>query len=515
MRRRNKQSAVAASEDNKSNDKELATFFTFTNFIYACIFLALVVAFAFAVTHRHKKLIKSQDAELLRAVAASLAANETAEAYSRLHRLHPSSIKKSANVAIVAAVAATEHGARPTAKERKNRIKRLQTFEPEKGQLARLARAYGDGLAGRSPRKPTPLKTLDRPRLGGWIGEAAASSGGLLDDAVTGGPEHNGKQVVVLNKRPLVVMIDGFVDGKLLEAAAKDINSTVQKSLKGGDRRVCVNPHATDLLNELKELSKMDGYRRKDDWATGPAGAPCAKVRPGGKLDARVGSSSWSISYVNRHVSEAVDELDGLISEALGVGSSEEEADAWTTESQGLYYPVSKGSSDHATAPSHDPHDHGAAMDAAAIGGGDEARSYQLHVDCEDFGEGVSAMRQQNEPGDRAVSALLYLTTPLEGGATRFPLINNLEVKPLAGRLLLFETLTRTTGYCDPLAAHIGEAPSAGEVPKLVLQKWVFGSRWAPGTQKYRMGAGVKETATTSHIMCDVNTVCRTFMRPL
>ena len=48
MRRHNKQSAVAASEDNKSNDKELATFFTFTNFIYACLFLALVVAFAFA-----------------------------------------------------------------------------------------------------------------------------------------------------------------------------------------------------------------------------------------------------------------------------------------------------------------------------------------------------------------------------------------------------------------------------------------------------------------------------------
>jgi hypothetical protein len=119
-------------------------------------------------------------------------------------------------------------------------------------------------------------------------------------------------------------------------------------------------------------------------------------------------------------------------------------------------------------------------------------------------------MRRQSEAADRTVSALLYLSSPAAGGATSFPLVG-LEAYPRAGRLLVFETLDEH-GWCDPLAAHEGLPPSAGTIPKLVLQKWVLGRPRPKGER--RGGEGVEETARISHVMCDLNEVCRTFLRP-
>ena len=444
-------------------------------------------------------------AQRLVAIGTSLAANDTEAAYQQLGGLptqHPSSTDASnalnAQLAIVAAMA-TDAKRGASASERRARVATLRAFTPEQGQLPRLARAFGDGLAHRDPRRRPPL---DRPRMGGWIGDEIRTEGA----SSTASP-----RVHVLSRRPLAVVVDGFAPAELIAAAAADVNATVQESLHG-QRQVCVNPSALGLLRELRELGSMDGVRRKDGWVAGPGGALCAPLKQKGQLDARVGGSSWSISYTARRVSESVDTLDRMISEALGVGGSEEEADAWTTDAQGLYYaPVA---SEEAAGTADGTSDDG----SSAVGG---VGSYQLHVDCEDFGQGLSAMRQKVEPADRAVSALLYLSTPVAGGATRFPLVN-VSVPPLAGRLLLFETLQHPHGYCDPLAAHVGEAPSDGIVPKIVLQKWVLGKRrpaelaGALRGARLRANALVGEGASSavSHLMCDVNEVCRTFLRP-
>ena len=78
------------------------------------------------------------------------------------------------------------------------------------------------------------------------------------------------------------------------------------------------------------------------------------------------------------------------------------------------------------------------------------------------------------EPADRSISALLYLTTPESGGHTTFPVIN-ITVPPKTGRLLLFQSLDMN-GRCDPLSAHIGHAPSSGNVAKFAWQKWFLAS---------------------------------------
>jgi hypothetical protein len=78
------------------------------------------------------------------------------------------------------------------------------------------------------------------------------------------------------------------------------------------------------------------------------------------------------------------------------------------------------------------------------------------------------------EPADRSISALLYLTTPESGGHTTFPVVN-VSVPPKTGRLLLFQSLD-ANGRCDPLSAHIGHAPSSGGIAKFAWQKWFLAS---------------------------------------
>ena len=53
---------------------------------------------------------------------------------------------------------------------------------------------------------------------------------------------------------------------------------------------------------------------------------------------------------------------------------------------------------------------------------------------------------------------------------------------------------------------------SVGTIPKLVLQKWILGRPRPKGER--RGGEGVEETARVSHVMCDLNEVCRTYLRP-
>jgi hypothetical protein len=477
----------------------------------------------------------------LHTALATLLAGDASAAYQQLISLEARMGLQQAEIAILKALAVAALPTLP-ASERRSVEAQLQRFDASHGQASRLARAYGDGLAQRAlfkkprGRESTPLSTgmLERARLGGWVGQAAAQ---LASDGVTSALNAS---VRVLSRRPLVVTVDDFAEPALIEAAAQELEGRVRRALRS-PRKVCVNPNARELLAELQALanSETGSTGRRAQWAAGPAGAPCASLTPA--LTARVGSASWSISYLNRGVSSAIDHLDGAIASALGVGGtlnaalqnrqvvldtargvgeartteeashggggstptsdSVDEAYRWTTESQGLYYPApdSASSASAALPPS--------VGNGAVVG---SPSAYQLHTDCEDFGGGRSEMRRQSEAADRTVSALLYLSSPAAGGATSFPLVG-LEAYPRAGRLLVFETLDEH-GWCDPLAAHEGLPPSAGTIPKLVLQKWVLGRPRPKGER--RGGEGVEETARISHVMCDLNEVCRTFLRP-
>lgn len=131
----------------------------------------------------------------------------------------------------------------------------------------------------------------------------------------------------------------------------------------------------------------------------------------------------------------------------------------------------------------------------------DVSTAYELHTDCHDYVGGV-----MQEPADRSISALLYLTTPVSGGHTTFPVVN-ISVPPKTGRLLLFQSLDEN-GRCDPLSAHIGHAPSAGDIPKFAWQKWFLA---APSPADRR----AKELAARSAMqtMCDLELVCRSYLR--
>ena len=367
----------------------------------------------------------------LHTALATLLAGDASAAYQQLISLEARmGLQQKAEIAILKALAVAALPTLP-ASERRSVEAQLQRFDASHGQASRLARAYGDGLAQRAlfkkprGRESTPLSTgmLERARLGGWVGQAAAQ---LASDGVTSALNAS---VRVLSRRPLVVTVDDFAEPALIEAAAQELEGRVRRALRS-PRKVCVNPNAHELLAELQKLDHSDtsSSGRRAQWAAGPAGAPCASLTPA--LTARVGGASWSISYLNRGVSSSTDHLDDAIASALGVGGtlsavletargvgeaqtteeasyggggitptsdSVDEAYRWTTEPQGLYYP----------APDSD-----AGVGSSSVGNGavvGSSSAYQLHTDCEDFGGGRSEMRRQSEAADRAVSALLSL----------------------------------------------------------------------------------------------------------
>ena len=133
---------------------------------------------------------------------------------------------------------------------------------------------------------------LERARLGGWVGQAAAQ---LALDGVTSA---SNASVRVLSR------VDDFAEPALIEAAAQELEGRVRRALRS-PRKVCVNPNAHELLAELQKLDHSDtsSSGRRAQWAAGPAGAPCASLTPA--LTARVGGASWSISYLNRGVSSS------------------------------------------------------------------------------------------------------------------------------------------------------------------------------------------------------------------
>ena len=371
-------------------------------------------------------LLRGAHGPSLHTALATLLAGDASAAYQQLISLEARKGLQQAEIAILKALAVA---ALPTGgSERRSVQAQLQRFEPSHGQASRLARAYGDGLAQRALKKPrgreaTPLSTgmLERARLGGWVGQAAAQ---LALDGVTSA---SNASVRVLSR------VDDFAEPALIEAAAQELEGRVRRALRS-PRKVCVNPNAHELLAELQKLDHSDtsSSGRRAQWAAGPAGAPCASLTPA--LTARVGGASWSISYLNRGVSSSIDHLDDAIASALGVGGtlsavletargvgeaqtteeasyggggitptsdSVDEAYRWTTEPQGLYYP----------APDSDSRVGSSSVGNGAVVGSSSA--YQLHTDCEDFGGGRSEMRRQSEAADRAVSALLYLSDDL------------------------------------------------------------------------------------------------------
>ena len=187
-----------------------------------------------------------------------------------------------AEIAILKALAVAALPTLP-ASERRSVEAQLQRFDASHGQASRLARAYGDGLAQRAlfkkprGRESTPLSTgmLERARLGGWVGQAAAQ---LASDGVTSALNAS---VRVLSRRPLVVTVDNFAEPALIEAAAQELEGRVRRALRS-PRKVCVNPNARELLAELQALanSETGSTGRRAQWAAGPAGAPCASLTP-------------------------------------------------------------------------------------------------------------------------------------------------------------------------------------------------------------------------------------------
>lgn len=65
--------------------------------------------------------------------------------------------------------------------------------------------------------------------------------------------------------------------------------------------------------------------------------------------------------------------------------------------------------------------------------------------------------------GQRMVTTLLYLNDVEEGGATSFPHLDELAVKPRAGRMLLFHNCPQGTTDVHPKSLHHGEPVVRGE----------------------------------------------------
>lgn len=95
----------------------------------------------------------------------------------------------------------------------------------------------------------------------------------------------------------------------------------------------------------------------------------------------------------------------------------------------------------------------------------DTGEEYRPHFDAYDLST-EKGLRYTARGGQRLVTALAYLNTVAEGGATGFPQIG-IDVQPRRGRLLIFHNCHPGTTTRDRLSYHQGKAPVRGD-------KWAF-----------------------------------------
>ena len=328
----------------------------------------------------------------------------------------------------------------------------LRSFDPSHSAEAYLARQYGEGLAqrvrgGLPPRSDPPLS------IGGWIG--AELSSGQSD------------RVRVLSRRPLVAVVDHFVDDDAVSAAAARLEAA---RATFGPSVVCVMP-GVERAAALQDAARRDG---QPEWGAGPfSGHVCGQMSA--RVEALVGDASTSVQY-DAGADADVDRLDAAIGEAIGLPA--ERGYAQSTAPQLLHYAPSR----------------------------DAVAAFPLHVDCSDFVGGANAARPNGEPGERGLTALLYLRD--SEGATSFPLLG-VEVGARAGRLVLFHALDEH-GRCDPLGAHAASAPVGGGGPRLVLQKWFFQRALPDGARRGGEGEG-GGLRSTAYLKCGMR--CRRYAR--
>ena len=91
-------------------------------------------------------------------------------------------------------------------------------------------------------------------------------------------------------------------------------------------------------------------------------------------------------------------------------------------------------------------------------------QEYRPHFDAYDLST-AKGQRYCERGGQRLVTALAYLS-PVDGGATGFPRLG-LEVRPQAGRVLIFNNCRPNTSTRDPRSYHQGMPPRSGD-------KWAF-----------------------------------------
>ena len=141
---------------------------------------------------------------------------------------------------------------------------------------------------------------------------------------------------------------------------------------------------------------------------------------------------------------------------------------------------------------------------------------YAAHTDC---AADLSA-------DDRALTALVYITTPSGGGETTFPRLN-ISVAPACGTALVFNSLDMH-GFCTSLSEHVAQplmqggrpqAASRAPAAKLVVQKW-YSTRpqvRERGVDAAPFGSGVGDTTAAMtargqpYVLCDQSRSCRSY----
>lgn len=102
----------------------------------------------------------------------------------------------------------------------------------------------------------------------------------------------------------------------------------------------------------------------------------------------------------------------------------------------------------------------------------DPGDSYEPHLDTYDPNT-TDGRACREAHGERLGTALLYLSDVPTGGETFFPALG-IEVRPLPGALLVFQTCSGATDVPDPRTIHTGKHVARGE--KWIANLWFHSS---------------------------------------
>lgn len=98
-------------------------------------------------------------------------------------------------------------------------------------------------------------------------------------------------------------------------------------------------------------------------------------------------------------------------------------------------------------------------------------QKFDIHHDSGSvYEDGTVHALPQDPPGFRHISIFVYLMTPRLGGRTIFPQCNNLRVRPVQGRAVIWCNRTKE-GNLDPKVCHAGEVVKRGT--KMGMNIWL------------------------------------------